>query len=104
MGDSVAEKLELVENVSDVAPENRNVLDGFIRENAAMTLKPSMFQTTNEESFVENTCNKYKAITSIPLLSSARVLKKVHGDSHQKYSILARYSQQDLVNKKSSKV
>ena len=48
MGDSVAEKLELVENVSDVAPENRNVLDGFIRENAAMTLKPSMFQTTNE--------------------------------------------------------
>jgi len=103
MGDSVAEKLELVENVSDVAPENRNVLDGFIRENAAMTLKPSMFQTTNEESFVENTCNKYKAITSIPLLSSARVLKKVHGDSHQKYSILARYSQQDLVNKKAVK-
>ena len=56
-----------------------------------------------QESFVENTCNKYKAITSIPLLSSARVLKKVHGNSHQKYSILARYSQQDLVNKKAVK-
>ena len=48
MGDSVAKKLELDENLSNVVPENGNVLDGFIRENAAMTLKPIMSQPADE--------------------------------------------------------
>ena len=56
-----------------------------------------------QESFAKNACNKYRAITSIPLLSSAKVLKKIDGVNHQKYSILARYSQQDLVNKRAVK-
>lgn len=55
----------------------------------------SIFQA----EFIANACEKYRTLASTPIISSAKVISRNDDLRERKYTVVAEYSQQDLVNK-----